>query len=230
MNTRNDEFSGRGAEGLGWLVRCKTGCEGIVHESVPRVGDPCPCCPSENEDKSQVIYCVKIAAAGDSYEQLTIEGGISLEGDVVQAWDIDLGSFLTSVDSEDRNVTQTDRTDELYGIPALATENRDGEKTIGSDEQGIQERHAGESQKNDLSAKPTAARFSEPEQPDSGSEESMELLTPADRMRFSKWHVLGLICCATLLLIGGLLTFDVVRAIYSPNDMSTASPILKVLR
>ena len=49
-------------------------------------------------------------------------------------------------------------------------------------------------------------------------------------MRFNKWHVFGLICCAALLLVGGLLTFDIVRAIYSPREIRTASPILKVLR
>ena len=51
-----------------------------------------------------------------------------------------------------------------------------------------------------------------------------------DGMRFNKWHVFGLICCAALLLVGGLLTFDIVRAIYSPREIRTASPILKVLR
>ena len=75
-----------------------------------------------------------------------------------------------------------------------------------------------------------AVRLSEHEQHDRVREESTDPQSPADGMRFNTWHVLGLICCAALLLIGGLLTFDIVRAIYSPNDITTASPILKVFR
>ena len=236
MNNHNHDSGEPGTKSLGWLVRCKAGCEGVVHESAPHVGDPCPLCKGEHEVESRIIYCVKIAATGDAVEQLTIEGGLSLEGDVIQAWDVDLGSFLTSVDSEDSDVTQVHRTEELSGSSNLAIESGDGRSAGIPENQEIRERHVGDSQKNVVGAQVTAARLSdyeqhaEYEQHNRVREESTDLQSPADGMRFNKWHVLGLICCAALLLVGGLLTFDIVRAIYSPNDISTASPILKVFR
>ena len=222
MNNRNHDNGEPETKGLGWLVRCKAGCEGVVNESTPQLGDPCPLCKGEHGDESRIIYCVKIAATGDAVEQLSIEGGLSLEGDVIQAWDVDLGSFLTSVDSEDSDVTQVHRTEELCGSPPSATESGDGRLARTPEDQESRERRMG--------AEATAAWLSEHEQHDRAREDLTEPKSPADGMRFNKWHVLGLICCAALLLIGGLLTFDIVRAIYSPNDITTASPILKVFR
>ena len=230
MNNRNHDSGEPEPKGLGWLVRCKAGCEGVVHESAPHVGDLCPLCKGEHKDESRIIYCVKIAATDDAVEQLSIEGGLSLEGDVIQAWDVDLGSFLTSVDSEDSDVTQVRRTEELCGSSTVAIESGDGRSAGTPENQEIRGRHEGNSQKNAVSAETMAVRLSEHEQHDRVREELTESQSPADGMRFNKWHVLGLICCAALLLIGGLLTFDIVRAIYSPNDNSTASPILKVFR
>ena len=230
MNNHNHDSGEPGTKSLGWLVRCKAGCEGVVHESPPHVGDPCPLCKGEHEVESRIIYCVKIATTGDAVEQLSIEGGLSLEGDVIQAWDVDLGSFLTSIDSEDSDVTQVHRTEELCASSTIAIESGDCRSADTPENQEIRGRHEGNSQKNAVSAERMAVRLSEHEQHDRVSEELTESQSPADGMRFNKWHVLGLICCAALLLIGGLLTFDIVRAIYSPNDITTASPILKVFR
>ncbi len=230
MNNHNHDSGEPGTKSLGWLVRCKAGCEGVVHQSTPHVGDPCPLCKGEHEVESRIIYCVKIAATGDAVEQLSIEGGLSLEGDVIQAWDVDLGSFLTSVDSEDSDVTQVHRTEELCGSSNLAIESGDGRSAGTPENQEIRGCHEGNSQQNAVSAEAMAARLSDHEQHDRVREKLTESQSPADGMRFNKWHVLGLICCAALLLIGGLLTFDIVRAIYSPNDITTASPILKVFR
>ncbi len=230
MNNRNHDNGEPETKGLGWLVRCKAGCEGVVNESTPQLGDPCPLCKGEHGDESRIIYCVKIAATGDAVEQLSIEGGLSLEGDVIQAWDVDLGSFLTSIDSEDSDVTQVHRTEELCASSTIAIESGDCRSADTPENQEIRGRHEGNSQKNAVSAETMAVRLSEHEQHDRVSEELTESQSPADGMRFNTWHVLGLICCAALLLIGGLLTFDIVRAIYSPNDITTASPILKVFR
>ncbi|MGB0655777.1 MAG: hypothetical protein ACPGMQ_10125 [Pirellulales bacterium] len=230
MNNRNHDSGEPETKGLGWLVRCKAGCEGVVHESTSHVGDPCPLCKGEHEVESRIIYCVKIAATGDAVEQLSIEGGLSLEGDVIQAWDVDLGSFLTSVDSEDSDVTQAHRTEELCGSSTVAIESSDGRSAGTLENQEIRRCHEGNNQKNAVSAEAMAAQRPEHELHDRVRDELIKSQSPADGMRFNKWHVLGLVCCAALLLIGGLLTFDIVRAIYSPNDITTASPILRVFR
>ena len=227
MNTENEGSAERGMNDLGWLVRCKIGCEGIVHNSVPSIGDPCPLCASEHVDTPCITYCVKIAVAGDTYEQMSMEGGISFDGDVVRAWDVDLGTFLTSVDPKDRDVMQANEQEESRGSSLLGAESGASQKVNNSEEQGIQKYNVGNSQNDVVSAGATVAYLPDQER---DSEDVPELLSRADGMRFSKWHVLGLICCAVLLLIGGLLTFDIVRALYSPNDMTIASPILRVLR
>ena len=104
-----------------------------MHDSVPCIGDPCPLCTSEHADKPCITYCVKIATAGDTYEQMSMEGGISLEGDVVQAWDVDLGSFLTGVHSEDSTLRLDDETGDLCGSSASVAEGGEPEKVYGTE-------------------------------------------------------------------------------------------------
>lgn len=230
MNNHNEGSAERGPNDLGWLIRCRAGCEGIVHDSVPCIGDPCPLCTSEHTDKPCITYCVKTTVSEDAYQQMSMEGGISFEGDMVQAWDIDLGSFLASVDSEDRNTIQGDETEGACRSAGLATETGDDKEGNSPEDPRVEERNVGDRRKNGVNVQLMAAQLSEYEPPDQDSEHSIERPTVPDGIRFSKWHVLGLICCTTLLLIGGLLTFDIVRALYSPNDMTIASPILRVLR
>ena len=230
MNDHQDGSAERGTSDLGWLVRCKNGCDGIVHSSVPRIGGPCPLCTSEPDNKSIITYCVKIAAAGETHEQISMEGGISLEGDVVQSWDIDLGTFVISADSEDGDVA---------GVPESNTSLENNRlRSEGADEKKLHCKESNDSQEDSVTTVQEIAGSSVKEisltaescQQDlesTGFTESPRLI---DGMRFNKWHVFGLICCAALLLVGGLLTFDIVRAIYSPRDIQTASPILKVLR
>ena len=227
MNNHNGGSAERGTNDLGWLVRCKTGCEGIVRDTAPRIGDPCPLCTDEHADKTCITYCVKIATAGDTYEQMSMEGGISLEGDVVQAWDVDLGSFLTGVHSEDSTLSLDDETGDLCGRSALVTEGGEPEKTYGAEPKVHQTGMIWQDIEN---SKKETKHLPEQDQHNTGGNDSMDLPEASDGVRFNRWHVLGLICCAVLLLIGGLLTFDVVRVLYSPRDAIIASPILRVLR
>ncbi len=122
---------------------------------------------------------------------------------------------------------QADGEEETRGSSLSGADSGASQKVNNSEEQGIQKIHVENSQNDVVSARTTVAYLPEHER---DSEGVPELLSRADGMRFSKWHVLGLICCAAILLIGGLLTFDIVRALYSPNDMTIASPILRVLR
>ncbi len=227
MNSHNKGSVGREAKDLGWLVRCKTGCEGILHDSVPRIGDPCPLCTCAQQDKARLTYCVRIAAAGDAYEEVSLEGGISLEGDLVQPWDVDLGSFLTCADSENSTLTLGNGTGDLSGTSVSVTEGYKPEKAYVPEVQVPQEGTIWQSL--DTTEEETA-QSPEREQHNIEDDDSPDSLDLVDGVRFGRWHVLGLICCAALLLIGGLLTFDIVRALNRPGDTTIASPILRVLR
>ena len=227
MNNHIEGSAEQGMNDLGWLVRCKTGCEGIVRDTAPRIGDPCPLCTYEHANKICITYCVKIATAGDTYEQMSMEGGISLEGDVVQAWDVDLGSFLTGVHSEDSTLRLDAETGDLCGRSASLTEGGEPEKAYGTESKVHQTGMIWQDIEN---SKKETKHQPEQDQHNTAGDNSMDLPEASDGVRFNRWHVLGLICCAVLLLIGGLLTFDVVRALYSPRDTIIASPILRVLR
>ena len=227
MNSHDEGSVGRGTKGLGWLVRCKSGCEGIVKDGVPRIGDPCPLCSCAQQNKARLTYCVRIAAAGDAYEEVSLEGGISLEGDLVQPWDVDIGSFLTCTDSENSTLTLGNGTRDLSGTLVSVTEGNEPEKAHVSKVQVPQEGTILQSlnaTENEIAQSPEREQHNIE---DNDSPDSLDLI---DGVRFGRWHVLGLICCAALLLIGGLLTFDIVRALNRPGDTTIASPILRVLR
>ena len=227
MNSHNEGSVGREAKDLGWLVRCKTGCEGIVNDSVPRIGDPCPFCACGQTDKACLTYCVKITAAGDAYEQLSLEGGISLEGDVVQPWDVDLGGFLAPTDSEDSTLAVGNGRSDSEGRSISVSAGGDSKETIIPEVAVAQE---GAIWQSTNTLEEEAAELPEQQQKNIDGDDVTDSLELPDGVRFDRWHVLGLICCAALLLIGGLLTFDIVRSLYRPSDTIIASPILRVLR
>lgn len=75
-----------------------------------------------------------------------------------------------------------------------------------------------------------ASGLSSPNFSSAGSIGSMDL--PGDVMsdiRFSTLQLVGLICCSLVLLIGGLVAFDLVRTIGSPRGTLLANPILDSL-
>ena len=230
MNDHQVGSAGPGTSDLGWLVRCKNGCDGIVHSSVPRIGDPCPLCTSEPAKKSIITYCVKIAAAGEAHEQISMEGGISFDGDVVQSWDVDLGIFMTSADSEDGDAAAVLESDISLENNSLRAESADEKKLHAKELNDIQEGTVTTVQEIVGGLVQETSLTAESSQQDLESTDFTGSPRLNGGMRFNKWHVFGLICCAALLLVGGLLTFDIVRAIYSPREIRTASPILKVLR
>lgn len=230
MNDHQVGSAGPKTSDLGWLVRCKNGCDGIVHRSVPRIGDPCPLCTSEPAKKSIITYCVKIAAAGEAHEQISMEGGISFDGDVVQSWDVDLGTFVTSADSEDGDAAAIPESNVSLENNSLRAEGADEKKLHGKESKDIKEGSVTTVQEIAGSSVQETSLTAESSQQDLESTDFTGSPRLNGGMRFNKWHVFGLICCAALLLVGGLLTFDIVRAIYSPREIRTASPILKVLR
>ena len=104
-----------------------------------RIGDPCPLCTSEPAKKSIITYCVKIAAAGEAHEQISMEGGISFDGDVVQSWDVDLGTFVTSADSEDGDAAAVPESNVSLENNSLRAEGADEKKLHAKESNDIQE-------------------------------------------------------------------------------------------
>ncbi len=94
MNGYHGDSDGSGGTDPGWLIRCTTGCEGVVQQEPPSVGDCCPLCGDGEQKSGNITESIKIMPATEQAEQMSLEGGISFEGDEFRPWDVDLGSFL----------------------------------------------------------------------------------------------------------------------------------------
>jgi excisionase family DNA binding protein len=63
-----------------------------------------------------------------------------------------------------------------------------------------------------------------------GSAETLAFPTQMlDEMSFSAWQIVGLVCCSLLLLFGGLIAYDLVRTIGSPESTTLSNPLLNSL-
>ena len=154
------------------------------------------------------------------------EKAVELEG--IQTWDeVDLGieeeeeeqgsaeaggvslsgGFGGEFDNEDFNLGCTDESGSI-NLPADASEASDLFPS-GIDSSGLSGQSFGGS---------------------TGISGSLEL--PGDMVadiRFSTWQICGLICCSLILLTGGIVAFDLVRTIGSPQGTALANPLLNAL-
>ena len=220
MNMRHKDPSDLGDTHLGWVIRCTSGCEGVVHRDPPPVGDCCPLCGDGQQKSGSITESIKIMPAAKQSEQMSLEGGISFEDDEFRPWDVDLGSFLKSDTADSSDITH------VGGPETLPLGANIGVEQIEVVTDGnLLRKHQDEKFK-------AQDQYSSVDQnhATAGNNVSAELFDESDGVRFTKWHVVGLVCCALLLLAGGLLTFDIVRYLYSPNDTIVASPILRFLR
>jgi len=154
-----------------------------------------------------------------------IEGGINLEGDDVKPWDVDLGEFMNDVEEDADAATMLGGNGE-FDLDAEATADDPSQSAdLASESQA-----GGNSSFFDQSQGPADSSFFDQAEagPTPLSEmASSSMLGPGlGATKFTGWQVTGLICCSLLLLFGGLLTFDLVRTIGSPNDMPLANPIV----
>jgi len=154
-----------------------------------------------------------------------IEGGINLEGDDVKPWDVDLGEFMNDVEEDADAATMLGGNGE-FDLDAEATADDPSQSAdLASESQA-----GGNSSFFDQSQGPADSSFFDQAEagPTPLSEmASSSMLGPGlGTTKFTGWQVTGLICCSLLLLFGGLLTFDLVRTIGSPNDMPLANPIV----
>ena len=154
-----------------------------------------------------------------------IEGGINLEGDDVKPWDVDLGEFMADVEEDADAATMLGGNGE-FDLDA----DGNAEDPSQSAELASESHVGGNSSFFEKSQGPADSSFFD--RPDAGPTPLSEM--PSSSMlgsgigitNFTVWQVTGLICCSLLLLFGGLLTFDLVRTIGSPDDIPLANPIV----
>jgi len=165
---------------------------------------------------------------GSAISDVKMEGGLSLEDGKIQAWDVDLGEFLNDVEDDPDAAT-------MLGIPNANEFDLDAEGSSTDDPSqsaDLASSQAGDSM-FDKSAGPGDSSFFGEEVGQDANQltAGSDMLSSSfgiihDDVKFNGWQVTGLICCAMLLLLGGLLTFDLVRTIGSSADTSLSNPLV----
>lgn len=160
------------------------------------------------------------------------EKAVELEG--IQTWDeVDLG---IEEEEEEEEEASADLGDEAGGVSLSGGfggefDNEDF-NLGGTDESGSINLPADASEASDLfpSGIDSSGLSGQSFGVGSGLSGSLEL--PGDMVadiRFSTWQICGLICCSLILLTGGIVAFDLVRTIGSPQGTALANPLLNAL-
>ena len=178
-------------------------------------------------DSDPTIEGSDVGSAISGESGVIMEGGLSLEGDEVKAWDVDLGEFLNDVE-EDMDAATMLGTANDFDLDAEGSSTDDPSQSA-----DLASSQAGDSM-FDKSAGPGDSSFfgeevgQEANALTAGSDmlSSSQLIGILDDTQFNSLQVTGLICCALLLLLGGLLTFDLVRTIGSSADTSLSNPLV----
>ena len=186
----------------------------------------------EDNDQSGIIDSDLTGGGSDvgsAISDVKMEGGLSLEDGKIQAWDVDLGEFLNDVEDDPDAATMLGTANE-FDLDAEGSSTDDPSQSA-----DLASSQAGDSM-FDKSAGPGDSSFfgeevgTDANQLTAGS----DMLSSSygyihDDAKFNGWQVTGLICCALLLLVGGLLTFDLVRTIGSEADTSLSNPLISAL-
>ena len=163
---------------------------------------------------------------GSAISDVKMEGGLSLEDGKIQAWDVDLGEFLNDVEDDPDAATMLGTANE-FDLDAEGSSTDDPSQSA-----DLASSQAGDSM-FDKSAGPGDSSFFGEEVGQDANQltAGSDMLSSSfgiihDDAKFNGWQVTGLICCAMLLLLGGLLTFDLVRTIGSSADTSLSNPLV----
>ena len=163
---------------------------------------------------------------GSAISDVKMEGGLSLEDGKIQAWDVDLGEFLNDVEDDPDAATMLGTAND-FDLDAEGSSTDDPSQSA-----DLASSQAGDSM-FDKSAGPGDSSFfgDEVGQDAAPLTAASDMLSSSfalmgDDARFNSLQVTGLICCALLLLVGGLLTFDLVRTIGSSADTSLSNPLV----
>lgn len=167
------------------------------------------------------------ADPGGQLSNVDMEGGLSLEGDEVKPWAVDLGEFLNDAEDDAHAATMLGTADQFDLDHEASGEDASQSADLASAS------GAGDSSMFAKSAGPGDSSFFGQELDDgpTGLTHGSEMLSSSqygfgiDTTTFDGWQLTGLICCAVLLLVGGLLTFDLVRTIGSAGDTTIAKPL-----
>ena len=170
------------------------------------------------------------AISGES--GVIMEGGLSLEGDEVKAWDVDLGEFLNDIEEDPDAATMLGTAND-FDLDAEGSSVGGSSPDDPSQSADLASSQAGDSM-FDKSAGPGDSSFFGEEVGQEANRltdasdmlSSSQLIGILDDTQFNSWQVTGLICCALLLLLGGLMTFDLVRTIGSSADTSLSNPLV----
>ena len=181
------------------------------------------------EDGSGIIdsdLTVEGSDVGSAISDVKMEGGLSLEDGKIQAWDVDLGEFLNDVEDDPDAATMLGTANE-FDLDAESSSTDDPSQSA-----DLASSQAGDSM-FDKSAGPGDSSFfgEEVGQDAAALTAASDMLSSSfttihDDAKFSGLQVTGLICCTMLLLLGGLLTFDLVRTIGSSADTSLSNPLV----
>jgi excisionase family DNA binding protein len=169
-----------------------------------------------------------LSGAGGS--GVLLEGGLSLEGDEVKPWDVDLGEFMGDLEEDPDAATVLGDGDEFnLGTGTLGENDASASVNVASES-------VGDSSFFPASTGTTESSFfgesvgAEGQLADPGSSMSLSqsgmYIGGLPDTKFSALQVTGLVCCSLLMLFGGLLAFDLVRTIGTPDDTALANPLL----
>ena len=163
---------------------------------------------------------------GSALSDVKMEGGLSLEDGKIQAWDVDLGEFLNDVEDDPDAATMLGTANE-FDLDAEGSSTDDPSQSA-----DLASSQAGDSMFDKSAGPGDSSFFGEEVGKDANSlTAGSDVLSSSfgyihDDAKFNGWQVTGLICCALLLLLGGLLTFDLVRTIGSSADTSLSNPLV----
>ena len=162
---------------------------------------------------------------GSALSDVKMEGGLSLEDGKIQAWDVDLGEFLNDVEDDPDAATMLGTANE-FDLDAEGSSTDDPSQSA-----DLASSQAGDSMFDKSAGPGDSSFFGEELGKDANPlTAGSDMLSSSfgyihDDAKFNGWQVTGLICCALLLLLGGLLTFDLVRTIGSSADTSLSNPL-----
>ena len=163
---------------------------------------------------------------GSALSDVKMEGGLSLEDGKIQAWDVDLGEFLNDVEDDPDAATMLGTANE-FDLDAEGSSTDDPSQSA-----DLASSQAGDSMFDKSAGPGDSSFFGEELGKDANPlTAGSDMLSSSfgyihDDAKFNGWQVTGLICCALLLLLVGLLTFDLVRTIGSSADTSLSNPLV----
>ena len=160
-------------------------------------------------DSDQAIEGSNIGSSLSGESGVFMEGGLSLEGGEVKAWDVDLGEFLNDVEEDPDAATMLGTANE-FDLDAEGSSADDPSQSadLASSQVGdsMLQKSAGPGDYSFFGEEVTADERLENPQTDMPS--SLLQIFFADDISFNAWQILALLCLVLLMLCGGIVVMD----------------------